>query len=171
MKDTFTFHNSSSAWCLSVGSNMCCGQEHSLWGGMASTPIAGSSLNSWWLQALSWTSCSLLFYLKPSLQLHGIICEDVWLNRTDCILPPLPHLQVTIPTPSSFCMLRFSLPTKNVPQLDKFPINFYPCLHLIRKLEECILLTQKVNGHETPQGRKNHRFLQCRLASHLVVRF
>ena len=90
VKDTFTFHNSSSAWCLSVGSNMCCGQEHSLWGGMASTPIAGSSLNSWWLQTLSWTSCSLLFYLKPSLQLHGIICEDVWLNRTDCILPPSP---------------------------------------------------------------------------------
>ena len=114
---------------------------------------SASSIYSW-LQTLSLTSCSLLFYLKPSLQLHRIICEDVWLDCTDSVLSPLPHLQVTNPTPSSFCMLHFSLLTKNVPQLDKFPINFYPCLHLMRKLEECILLTQKVNGHETPRGGK-----------------
>lgn len=47
----------------------------------------------------------------------------------------------------------------------------HPCLHPIRKLEACLLLTQMVKGHETPGWRKTPSCSQCGRASHSVVRF
>ena len=62
------------------------------------------------------------------------------------------HLRPSVLSPPLSVWLSFRLLTRNVPKPDKFPISFYSCLQLIWKLEECLLLTQMVNGHETPGG-------------------
>ena len=62
------------------------------------------------------------------------------------------HLRSTALPPPLSVWLSFSLTYK-----DMFPINFYPFLHLMWKLEESLMLTQMVNGPEIPGGGENPR--------------
>ena len=43
---------------------------------------------------------------------------------------------------------------RNASESSKFPINIYPCLHLIWNLEECLVLMQVVNDHEILLGEE-----------------
>lgn len=51
--------------------------------------------------------------------------------------------------------LNVCLLIRNAPKPNEFPINLYPCLYQIRKLEECLLLMQMANSHETSRGRED----------------
>lgn len=83
--------------------------------------------------------------------------------------PVLPHL--------SSAWLSFSLFTRNALEPGKLPINIYPCLHLIWKLQECLLLIQMIDGPwgimgmRPTVGRKEPSSCRCGHASPLVVRF
>ena len=74
------------------------------------------------------------------------------------------HLRPTVLPPPLSAWLSFSLLTRNGPKPDKLPINIYPCLHLIWKLE-CLLLMLMVNDLQgimvmrSPVGRKKALFL------------
>ena len=109
---------------------------------------------------------------KVSLFQSLLVSLSIYLSGWTTLTPFCQlHLRpAVLPTPLSE-WLSFSLLTRTVPKPDKFSINFYLCLHLIRKLEECLLLMQMVNGHETPRGRKNPQFPETWTCFFLVVRF
>lgn len=105
----------------------------------------------------------LLFHWENNNGQKGTFSLCGWATLTSfCQL----YLGPCSPTRPLSMWLRFSLLTTNEPKPDKFPINFYPCLHLTWKLEEQLLLTQMVNGYETRGGeKKNPGSCQCRHAS------
>ena len=64
-----------------------------------------------------------------------------------CVAGPywLPPKPAVTPSPGSW-WLSFSLLTRNAPKPAELPIHLHPCLHLICKLEECLLLDTDGEG-------------------------
>ena len=127
------------------------------------------------LQTISLTVLSLIFYLKHSLHLYWMImrmCD--WTTLIPCCQL---HLRRPVMSPLLSAWLCFSLLTKNMPKLNDFPSNFQPWLHLIRKLEKCLLLTQMADDQETPSREEKYSVhlvptcfsLGCLLFSHSVT--
>ena len=120
------------------------------------TSVLVSQLAEWHLDGGTWLSVELVYgwtTLTPFCQL--------------CLRTPV------LPTLCPFWALNCSLVTRIVPKSDEFTINFYACLHLMWKLEECPLLTQMVNDHKTPRGaggQRNARCGQCQLCFSLDIR-
>ena len=77
----------------------------------------------------------------------------MWLTHLDSIGQL--HVRPTVQATPISLGLNICLLIRNAPKPKEFPINFYPCLHQIRKLEGCLLLMQMVNSHETSRGREN----------------
>lgn len=77
----------------------------------------------------------------------------MWLTHLDSIGQL--HVRPTVQATPVSLWLNIYLLIRNAPKPNEFPISFYPCLHQIRKLEECLLLMQTVNSHETSRGREN----------------
>ena len=73
------------------------------------------------------------------LIIYGLYYVEVG-SFYDHVLKSFNHKWVLNFVKSPFCMI-VSLLVRNVPKQDKFPINFNPCLQLIRELEECLCCT------------------------------
>ena len=151
----------------------CC-DERRLWGQMASTHIPDSSPNSF-LPSDNFINRPLFHILSETQSIPPLDDnEDVWPNQ---LIPCCQlHLKAPVVSPPLSAWLSFSLLTKNMPKLNKFPINFQPWLHLIGKLGKCLLLTQMADDHETPSQEEKCSIplvqscfsLGCLLFSHSV---